>query len=375
MKQTIKKFITGMTFTWIFLATMGVSTAYPQQLQLDISLSSVDVIRFTDLAKFDPNSSGGTSRVLFKFTATNTGSVPYNIKRKDAKLTMLYNGKSLDLAIFNGSDVVVEPGRSVVVDNTNAFKPDSRFNWEREGDFSIDKIKEILFGSKNAEINLGGPLPAGEYTFAVSVVGQGSVSQSLVLSNPSGFVQIVGPGAELNSGDVPTIFNKQPFIAWIGDAPSYRLRVYEKGTNDKSISDFKSKVANLDIDNYKSTSFQYPASGVGVRPLEVGKTYVIIVESKLNSLGSNVAELNVATPYEFKLAELQSASEGASSQALELLKQLFGDSNEAVFAALKDAKPDGNATVDGRPIGVQELIKIGNNLRSGQFKLVKVSVK
>lgn len=375
MKHTIKKFIAGMAFTWIFLITMGVSTAYTQQLQLDLMLTSVDVIKFNDLAKFDPNSSGGTSRILFRFTATNTGSTPVTIARKKAKLSMLYNNKSLDLAIFNGADVVIEAGRSVVVDNTNAFKSDSRFNWEREGDFSLDKIKEVLFGNKNADVNMGGPLPAGEYTFVVDITGVGSVSQSLVLSNPSGFVQIVGPGAELGSGDVPVIFNKQPFIAWIGDAPYYRLRVYEKGTNDKSIGDFKSKVANLDLDNYKSTSFQYPASGVGVRPLEVGKTYVIILESKLTSLGSNVAETTVAQPFEFKLAELQSATEGASSQALELLKQLFGDSNEAVFAALKDAKPDGNATVDGRPIGVQELIKIGNNLRSGQFKLVKVSVK
>lgn len=72
----------------------------------------VDRIKLSDLAKFDPAASGGSSRILFSIEIRNTNtSAPVSIKANAVELAFKFNGKGIT-SFTNGRDVILRAGET-----------------------------------------------------------------------------------------------------------------------------------------------------------------------------------------------------------------------------------------------------------------------
>lgn len=337
----------------------------------------VDRIKLSDLAKFDPAASGGSSRILFSIEIRNTNtSAPVSIKANAVELAFKFNGNGIT-SFTNGRDVILRAGEVVSLNNLNALKADSRFSFKiKGGSFDANAIVRSLYGddASFSSIDPGAPLPAGEYTFVLTLAGaqNNGASSSIQLSNPTGYVELIGPGSTFGSGDPMVIMDRQPVITWIGDAPGFLLKVVEKGPNDKTVGDLLSKTANFETTT-KSRFVRYPSAGV--TPLMPGKTYVILLASQVNTMGSKKPEEQFATPLEFKVQASQSAGESASSQFLENLKALVGEQYAGEFDKLQGGKVVGDPTLDGQRMSTRDFMELGQKIQIGQATVKSVRVK
>jgi hypothetical protein len=303
---------------------------------------------------------------------TNSLTIPVG----SFKVTLDKDGKVLPMILQNDAQVIMKPGETISMNNLTAFKKSSRFDFQLEGNLDMDNIVSILYGSDKtaSDINLGDPIPSGTYTFSIIFKGKTEKTASFNLSNPSGYVQLIGPGSEFQDQDPDVIYTKTPVIRWIGDAPDYRVTVVEVGSNDKSIDELKTKTPSFQITT-KSNTVQVPASGNGlISPLKVGKVYAILLESQINTLGSTKPIGKIATPIWFKVGSPQSGSEAQAGNLIFLLKSLFGSEYEKIFDQLKDGQVTGTITLNGTQINAQKLQDIANKFRAGTYQVQKITV-
>jgi hypothetical protein len=358
----------------LILPALMISGVVLAQINHTIIITSpaMDKIKFGDLMKFDPKSSGGTSRVIFRATLTNSDKQnPAELAINSIKFYVDFNGTPLPLSMKNDNVVKFAPGETITLSNVNALKQDGRFNFKIDGpDPDIDLIVPILFGQgkKSEDINIGAPLPAGAYNFHLVVNDEDKVA-TLTLSNPSGYISIMGPGSVFLEDDPAEIYDRNPAISWSGDAPEFELRVVlVDPTVDKTIEDLKNK--NPQFKEITKNKFRrYPNTD-----LQAGKVYAILLASRVNSMGSASAEETWATPFWFTIPEAKSASEVAGNDIINKLKAIFGDDYAAIFEQIKSGKVKGSIMIDGKSVTFQELAVILQKLQTGEANLESFDV-
>lgn len=371
-KTSVRKW--GLTLPVLMIAGMAWAQDY-QGISHNIEITSpaMDKIRFSDLMKLDPNSSGGASRIMMRMTISNSSDHEKTIKAGDILFDADYNGKSLGLSMINGKDVTISNTKPLVLTNVNALKSDGVFGFKSSDGTGIDRDEIILTllgsGKTIKDINPMAPIPAGEYTFKMTIHGLGTQTATMVLSNPSGFVSINTPGTPFLEEEPGEILVPKPPISWSGDAPEFEIRVViVDRTVDKSIGDLLAKPAQFS-DITRNKFMQYPNSD-----LQPGKIYAILVASRINSMGSNDAELTWASPVWFTIPIAKSASEIAGNQLIEKLKAIFGDQYATIFEQIKSGKIKGQIMIDGKTVTYQELAAILQKLQTGEANLENLDV-
>ncbi|MCK6601419.1 MAG: hypothetical protein L6Q77_06310 [Bacteroidetes bacterium] len=365
-KTSVRKW--GLTLPVLMIA--GMAWAQTINHSVEITSPAMDKIRFGDMMKFDPRSSGGTSRVMFRATVHNTGSEEALIPAKSAWFWVDYNGTDLPLKMYNKLPVVLKPGEKITMTNVNALKEDGRFSFTVSGDPQVEDIAKVLFNKTDvASINVGAPLPAGAYTFHLKI-NDVDATATLSLSNPSGFVAINSPGSTFLEEDPLEIYERNPVISWSGDAPEFEVRVVVVDpTVDKTVEDLKNKTPQYkDITRDKVR--RYPNSD-----LQAGKIYAVLLASRVNTMGSSNAEEVWASPTWFTIPVAKTSSEMAANQIIEKLKAIFGDDYASLFEQIKSGKVKGTVMIDGKSVTFQELVAILEKLQSGQANLESMGIK
>lgn len=357
------------------LATLMISGVVYSQINHNIIITSpaMDKIKFGDLMKFDPKSSGGTSRVIFRATLTNSDKQnPAEIGVGKVEFYVDYNGSRLPLSMKNGSVIKFTPGETITLTNVTALKQDARLNFKIDGpDPDVDQIVSALYGTgkKSSDINIGAPLPAGAYNFHLVVNDEDKVA-TLSLSNPSGYIAIVGPGSTFLEDDPAEIYDRNPAISWSGDAPEFEVRVVlVDRTVDKTIEDLKNKTPQFK-EITKNKFRRYPNSD-----LQAGKIYAILIASRVNTMGASSAEETWATPLWFTIPEAKTAAEVAGNDLINKLKAIFGDDYATIFEQIKNGKIKGTIMIDGKTVTFQELAEILQKLQTGDANLESLKLK
>lgn len=363
----------GITFSFLMITGLVWAQTYPTiSHSIEVTSPAMDKIRFSDLMKFDPKSSGGTSRMMLRMNLSNSGPADVVIKADSISFTVLYNGAPLGFELVNGKSVTVKPGAPIILTNINAMKADGIFAFKvKGGDIKLDAIVSALLGGDKTitDINPQAPIPAGEYTFNFTV---GSVTESavLTLSNPSGFVSLIGPGTVFLDEEPGEVYDAKPAISWSGDAPEFELRIVPVDRLiDKTMGDLLSK--NPQYSEITKNKFKrYPNSD-----LQAGKVYAILVSSRVNSLGSSKPEETWATPFWFTIPQAKTSSELAGNEIINKLKAIFGDDYATLFEQIKSGKIKGSIMIDGKSVTFQELAVILQKLQTGDANLESIDLK
>lgn len=211
-----------------------------------------------------------------------------------------------------------------------------------------------------------GLVPAGLYDFLVTVstvAGEEAEQQfTLVLTNPAS-VELVSPfpGEEGVSA--------YPLFQWRGDAPSWRIGVYEMLPGHSSFEEAASGIPHLSAP-VDGLIFQYPSSEV--RSLEPGKRYVWFVEGVSGSAGG-VAQVFRSELRSFTVASSSSPSTPISTLVDELERAL-GPEYRSLFEQIRREalSPSGLMRLNGSPISSGELTRLLNQLRANPGSVTSV---
>ncbi|MBN8707211.1 MAG: hypothetical protein J0L62_15170 [Bacteroidetes bacterium] len=336
--------------------------------RMNITEPRMDIIRFGDLLKFDPNSSGGSSRIVFRGEIKNNSSSDVIIDKDELQFNVKFNGNAL-ATLKNSKPVTIAPNEVVSLSNINALKASGRLSLD--GDFSPENVISALFGSgkKMTDISTGSPIPAGEYSFSFGTISN-LAEGSFTLSNPSGYIALIGPGSTFLEEDPAEIFDRNPAISWTGDASEFELRIVQVDrTVDKALGDLLSKSPQYS-EITKGKFRRYPQSD-----LVAGKVYAILVSSRVNSLGSSKPEETWAVPFWFTIPQSKTASEVAGNDIIAKLKAIFGDQYATMFEQIRSGNVKGTITIDGKTVTFQELAEILQKLQTGDANLESIDVK
>lgn len=313
---------------WFF--TLSVSGT-PQQIRLKTSLR-------IDLA--DGSFSGEAME-------SPMCTVPFSIPRT---VTNLDIGKN--------SDVKLEPG--------------FRFN-----DEATNKIKNIALST--------GKLPAGTYTFMVDIIGSGSCNSPSMLANGPQTIVInirnfsrLDLIAPLNESNAPNGF---PLLQWIYDGDSVEVTVAEVSSHSHSREEAISGIAMLKVSTgsallpHGSHILQYPSAGAGVRPLEIGKTYVWQVKGLSRGTGGAGSVIN-SEIWQFtvgaSVGDQSSQNQDGAMNALQLLAGLNADILRLLASG--DWQLTGVIMLNGRPVSAAEILRILNDLAANPDKIIDIQL-
>lgn len=199
-----------------------------------------------------------------------------------------------------------------------------------------------------------GQVPAGTYTFDVTVTAQGTAPRStsfeFTLSNPS-TVELMSP---IDGDQFATQF---PLFQWQYDGPSSRISIFEKLPGQSSLEEAASGVPHYSTVTL-TNSLQYPSSGA--RILEPGKTYVWFVEGLAGATGgTTVARKSALRSFTVVAGNMQTLSSilDELARALPQYQGLFDELKAQGFTSA------GSMRLNDSAISTSDLLKIINKLR------------
>jgi hypothetical protein len=247
--------------------------------------------------------SPGTFSIRFDNLARQSVTVVINIEAyvtldEDHERMWLYKAQSRPFVI--GTE-----GRTFTALDTRDGGSDINFPSPEKNTPCIDKVKDRVTSPAG-----GGRVPSGTYEVSMRLtvvqIGTQIVSENIpvtippvVVSNPS-ITDLTSPA--LNGYEYPTLF---PVFSWNSDTRSVTLTVnaLQDGQSLEDAAQSSDNYLKLNIDRQSSgnlSSFQYPLSGAsrpgveivtGPRPLEYGKSYVLVLEGNRTSIETQIAPL------------------------------------------------------------------------------------
>lgn len=214
-----------------------------------------------------------------------------------------------------------------------------------------------------------GYLPAGVYTFRVEVTTERynqtfTATFRFVLSNPSR-VELVFPFANDQS------VGEFPLFQWQFDGPRSRIAVFEMESSMSSPEEATNRVPHLRTE-VEGTSFLYPAAGV--RPLEVGKSYVWYVEGLFGLTGGTAGTVQ-SQIRRFTVAA--GGTNAAMQSLLEELEKALGPGYKPLFDRIRAGglSPTGQLWVDGKMITTTDLVKLINHFRANPAGVLSADIE
>jgi len=278
--------------------------------------------------------------------------------------------------------ITLPPGEPVSASNRELGREDSPFE-EDESDYDEEAAGELA-----GTILQSGLLPSGTYYFTVEVLDEAgqlvpgaSAVHALWVSNPSR-VDLVGPGG-LFGGHLPVIATSTPQFFWSTDAladvilPSGRVsagfqirvvKVEGAPTAEEAMQGFA--VWEETVEN--QTTVVYPSS-VEAMALELGETYAWqVVRQVETSGGIRGIESDI---FWFKMEDptgglIGSGIEEAVAQMLEQILELHGVAGE-----VEGYQPTGQVLIDGRPVDLNSLRNLLEQVLSGQLQIATIIIR
>lgn len=213
-----------------------------------------------------------------------------------------------------------------------------------------------------------GLLPAGVYKFLVEVTpadGRGISRDQfqLDLTNPS-TVELLSPF------DQDAFVNEFPLFQWRGDAPEWRLSIFQRLAGQAGYEEIASGVPYYTVKT-SAQSFQYP--GGGSRLLQPGQTYVWFVEGLIAGAGGNVQTFKSALRQFMVAGRGTEAMSGNTVTFLDELERALGPQYKGLIDQIRsEGLSSGTMLLNGSPISRSEVLNILNQLRENQDSVTSV---
>jgi hypothetical protein len=245
--------------------------------------------------------------------------------------------------------------------------------------------------SSTAENNLKqqalatGKLPAGTYQFYLTlsttdgtpISGTNPQIITFNLQNTTTLALV----APINNSTVPNPF---PFFQWQYSGTNIELAVYEFTSAMHSPQEAASGVPMLDVKSgdpaypnfpNSSSTFQYPSSGAGVRPLQAGHTYVWRVTGLPSGSGGSGGAVNTDL-WQFTVQSSGGSADSSGTGGLtNTLVDLYGTPS-TLLAALGNGTLTitGNMYVNGVLVSAADVQKILNELAQNPDEIISIVV-
>ena len=294
-------------------------------------------------------------------------------------VTLDEDGKRVSMFTGSGDARTSKPFR--VPPGGRVFRSLDANSKEFDFSFSIDKTEKTRLKDKVSDAASGGKVPSGRYEVDIAMqvvkVGDSTLANPVdVVITPSSHIEVLvtnPTNATLlhpsdNGEEYPSPF---PSFQWAYDTRGVRLSIYEKRAEHQSLEDAISasdpflqveinrrESGNLSIFTYP----QAPVGGPGVnilkgpRPLERGKSYVVVLDGIRIAFGYNIDPLR--TIRLFRISDPQ------GQMILNILQTALGGGTYQNFLNLiQDQKLQVNGsrlTLNGVTISAQELQVILN---------------
>lgn len=272
--------------------------------------------------------------------------------------------------------VIPPEGRVFTARDTRGLD-DIQFN-SVKNDAAIEKVKDKIWDPAS-----GGRVPSGTYEIVITmtVVQVGTEQTHDVVPVPVNPVVVTNPTVAAllvpseNGYRYPTVF---PQFQWISDTRSVMLTVYEKREGQESLEDatrasdpyFQARIdrrasGNRSVLTYPQTSAPLPGTEIlrDPRPLEPGKTYVLVLEGIRSSIGTTTEPLRTICSFTID-------SPNATAQS-RLHRSVF---TAAEFQSIVDlienrglTMESSGITLNGSPITLQRLQTYLSEHRNRQF--------
>ncbi len=351
--------LSGLAFVFLLVHT---GSAQQNLVNVTLTLPQYNQIFVADLDIEHSKNSG----VLFTVTLQSLSDAPLSVR--------LYLSVDLNLAgqdpfpnfvTAQSNPFTLRPHETrmftnvdLASDNYPITLDDNNYHYD-EAEF--DKIKSIALAT--------GKAPAGIYHFklecvdakSLQPVSTGMEEGQIVVTNPSR-VDLVLP---MDGGNVTTLF---PHFQWSANADSVTLSIFQKLPNQQSAQDVVSGIPFLK-QVVAGSSFNYPPSGPGVRPLENG-TYYWFVDIAPSSTRGNAIRSDI---WSFTVGAMDTSG-GVSADFDAATRALMNLLNGTQYQGLLNQVTTltGTASYDGVTLGVQDLIDLLQNMDKSKITSVTV---
>ncbi len=353
----------------LFMFAFSARAQGPQNLvSLTVTLPQYNQIYVAELDLENVKSSG----VLFSATLQSLTSTDLQVKLQMTVNVVLANGNSYqDIADATTRPFVLAAHQVKVITNVDMSGNNPLIGIESShyNSDQVDQLKSVALAT--------GKAPAGNYQFDIKCLkaetGQilSEDSKTITVTNPSR-VELQLP---LNQENVTTFI---PHFLWLSNVDTVILAVYEKLPSQQSPEDVVSGVPSLRVTVPNSSSpspgsFIYPPSGLGVRPLQNGRTYYWYVEIPTSATRGHGIRSDI---WSFTVGGTDSTtftSRGGSTgnAVTEALKNFLLDTDYGGLAQQIEALT-GQATYDGRSLTTQELIQLLNSMDKSKITSVTI---
>ncbi len=331
---------------------------YAQSLSVSVTLLSLDQISVTDL-DFD-NFHSSRPFIAITMTSSRQATVVLHLD----VTVQLADGTQLNPLARAISEPFLLSGTrritNVDLGSSNGIQLDG--NESGIVDAAGKRINEVLQAT--------GKLPYGTYTFTAwlesrtpNMPKSNEFPVSVIIQNPSR-VDLLAPS---NGIEWPNPF---PVFQWSSNTDEVILGVYEKLPGMQTPQEAISGVPNLQKRLLKVNTYQYEASGAGVRPLEQGKSYYWLVQGIVRS-GANTEDLISSEIWQINITKQTGSA--AAAMILNQLQDIAGPQFQAIIARLLEMgfEPTGLLRFGGITMTWGEFLQ---KVRSGEFQITNMTI-
>lgn len=307
-----------------------------------------------------------SSGTLFTVTLTSLATTPIRVKL-NVVVNVTLAGESPFPGFYTArsTPLTLEPGQTKQITNVDLSgdNPPVHMEYSDYDHQEYDKIKNVALAT--------GKAPAGTYEFVVNCLNTDNTPipnteqrAQIVVTNPSR-VDLAFP----NIGDnVSTPF---PRFQWSANVDTVVLSVYEKLPYQQGPQDVVSGVPFLQ-QTVAGSSFNYPPSGPGIRPLQGGKTYYWYVKippssTRGSGIQSDIWFFTIAAPDTTR--GLGGNANDPATTALTNL--LIGTQYQNLLSGITVL--NGTAYYDGSSITIQQLLQILQSMDRSKITNVYVA--
>jgi hypothetical protein len=360
----------------LILSFFIIQTSQAQDVTVQLIDLGIGTFQQIIVSDFDFLEAGGAEE-LFKIRITNNTGNQYNqsVLRFELWEGQVGVGTLLARIVTEGFTI---PGAMSSWEITNQQLANGE-NVEGLGIIGIEESGvESDADDLRDEIVATSQIPTGLYNLAgyLNIPGSGNIETipiPIIISNPT-LLNLVTPGALINSGFKYEIFTENPLFQWNGNSGEYQVVVFKKRNDFDTIEDILNSVPVWESERLNTLVAQYPV-GESV-PLEYGSDYVWQVLSFINtSSGENVVRSEI---FEFTLvdpAQSNYSQIAMAKQELEqILRQILGDSAETIIRQINDFKLN-TIRVNGATLSIPELYQVLEKYRDQEYDVYDIFLR
>lgn len=349
---------TGLLVIGIFLSGI---TAKAQTVDVLVRVPQYNQLYIADL-DIQHNKNPG---VLFTASLLAHSSTPLKVRLQVFFYVTLAGQDKFELADATSKPFTLNPGAPLTFTNIDLVGDSytiqlDTYNFDPENKF--DQIKNVALAT--------GKAPAGTYEFNLRCVDaanpsilEGSYSGQIVVTNPSR-VDLILP---MNEENITTLF---PHFQWLASADTVTLSIYQQLFSQQNAQDVVSGVPYLQ-QTVSGSSFNYPPSGAGVRPLNAGKAYFWFVDMPSSATRGAGTRSDI---WSFTIASVDTSNRGSSANAADAAAALQNFLSGTQFAGVLSqiGTLTGTAVYDGNNISIQDLVDLLKNMDKSKITNVTI---